>query len=227
MAITHDATTNGSAGSATSLTYSHTCASSAYLLIGSSTFDLSSHTISSVTYAGASCTAFVTVQGTDLGVFGRAGFYEKTAPASGANDVVITASEEMVYGIAGNATSRLGVGSTGTPVSSAGNTYGTATDPSLSGIGAASGELAVDLLNDFGPIGGTYTVGSGQTERCNINAPRRTTASEKDGADTMTWTNSNDSWGPWGYVALKLVPSGGGGGSVVPVLMAEYRRRKQ
>lgn len=207
MDITLDAVTNASVGTATSLTFSHTCAVNSRLLIGVSTVDFAAHTVTSVTYAGAACAELATVQGSDLGVFNRAGFYEKTSPAAGANDVVITASEEMAFGIAGSAISRFGVGSTGTPVSSAGNTFGTATNPELSGIGAGSGELAVDFLNDYGPVGGTYVPGSGQTERCNLSAPRKTGASEKFAADTMTWTSDTDSWGPWGYVALKLIPS--------------------
>lgn len=87
MAIAFDAKTNTSAsGTASPLTFSHTCSGTDRILFVSST--LNSGTISGITYGGVSMTQVGSV--TDVGPITY--LFYLVNPASGANNVVVTAS---------------------------------------------------------------------------------------------------------------------------------------
>ncbi len=84
MAIAFDTATNGGNAGASSLTFSHTCTGSNLFLVVA-VFD-SNDTVTGVTYAGSAMTkAWVS---TGLGE----SFWYKIAPASGANNVIVTKS---------------------------------------------------------------------------------------------------------------------------------------
>ena len=115
MAIAFDATGNGDVSNAASLTFAHTnTGSDLRLYVGFYTLKLDTAfpTLNSVTYGGVAMTAVTgspTSHQTNLKVY----LYFLDAPATGANDVVITwsAQVDQIAGISGSYT---GVSQTGT-----------------------------------------------------------------------------------------------------------------
>ena len=215
--ITHDATTNQASNTGvSSLTFSHTVGGGAdLLLVGLMTMDLSDHTISSVTYNSVGMTqkGFVVANGSVY--FVGAGVFSLNSPAAGANDVVITTSEAMQYGIGGSANSYTYSGGTvSAGVTNKDDNLNTATRPTVSGIGSGAGELSFGAAGDLGPIGGsTWTPDSGETERADLNVnDGRLLVSEKFAEDELGWTrDSSPNYSPWAFVAVKITEPGGGG----------------
>lgn len=120
MAQAYDATSGGeSSAGATSLTFSHTCTgSNLLLLVGFSFVDTASRTISSITYNGVAMTVLYEV---NPGGNRRTGMAYLLAPATGAHNVVITASGAVSHVINGISASYTGVKQTGFPDSNASN----------------------------------------------------------------------------------------------------------
>lgn len=118
MAIAFDAATDGgnNSGITDSLTFSHTCTGTDLVLWVGLSGDVSAGAddISSVTYAGAALSLVGKVQGTSSRwVY----LYVKTNPATGANDVVITAgSSHYLIGVACSYTGAHITQPDGTPV---------------------------------------------------------------------------------------------------------------
>src|SRR5450756_66398 len=92
MAIAFDAQATGGAVSASPKTWSHTCASGAFLIVFVYANDLSD-LISAVTYNGAAMTKLQT----NLAVYAMTAWYLAN-PASGANTVSITSSGGTLSG---------------------------------------------------------------------------------------------------------------------------------
>jgi len=107
MAIAYDSSAQSNTGAASSLTFSHTCTGSERLLIVDAYWG-DSRTVSSVTYNSVSMTQVVAPL--DTGGGERHGMYYLIAPATGANNVVITLSGST--GIVGISSSYTGVDQT-------------------------------------------------------------------------------------------------------------------
>jgi hypothetical protein len=200
---TFDATSSSSVDSSTgSLTWSHTCAASAVLVVGVMWALDAFGTPTGVTYAGSAMTAAGAAQmvATHYGVR----LWYHLTPSSGANNVVVSVSGPDVVAGAVSATSA------GTPTDYT-TASGNSTTASVTVPNAASGDLIVDSTI----IIGSPTVGANQTSRWN-NGPRAIgffgAGSTQAGVDggVMSWTQgSADNWA----IAGIRIPNSGGGGA--------------
>lgn len=109
MAIAYDTFTNGSFTSGTSRTFAHTCTGSDRILFVETVINTSTDLVTGVTYNGVSMTRIQTVSPT---ANRRLYLYYLIAPATGSNNVVISASSSTFIG--GNASSYTGVAQSGT-----------------------------------------------------------------------------------------------------------------
>ena len=110
MAIAYDTFTNGGFSSSTTHTYSHTCTGSDRILFVQAFIAENIDKITGVTYNGVAMD--LVNKGTPLGA--RYNYlFVLAAPASGANNVVITCSSSSTPG--GNSTSYTGANQTGQP----------------------------------------------------------------------------------------------------------------
>lgn len=125
MAISHDTSTDGGTATATSLTFAHTCSGGNRFLtvaVSNNTADNTDY-ITGVTYGGVSMTQINSFRSPGQG--GHE-LYGLIAPATGSNNVVISASSSVpLYGAAA---SYNGVLQTGQPEAN----NGTASDPTTS-----------------------------------------------------------------------------------------------
>lgn len=119
MAIAFDAATDGgnNGGSTTSITFSHTCTGSDRLLIVAVIGDPTTDDVTGVTYNGVAMTQ-VGKQSPAIG-YRWAYLYHLEAPASGANNVVISAGS--AHYLWGGAASYTGVNASGQPDQTATN----------------------------------------------------------------------------------------------------------
>lgn len=210
LAIAFDATSTGSTASGTSLTVSHTCTGAdRCLYVGVATFNGSNPAFSAVTsktYAG--------VVMTELGTFnyGTGGVQRVTllrlvAPATGANDIVISTSPNTCEIVVG-ACSFTGVHQT-TPDGTAVGHGDSSTAASISDdVSSATGELVVDIVGAFNPS--TLTAGAGQTERIDLingGGVDSIGMSTEPGAATVTmsWAFGTNRAG--GHIAVPIKPS--------------------
>lgn len=155
MAIAFDAQSASAYESGTTLTFAHTCTGSdRILLVG--VYTSSVDNVGSVTYNGVSCTFInrVTVTGTqDIYL------YYLIAPATGSNNIVVTAAVGNLLGYAA-ATSYTGVKQSGQPDASATNQSASTTSLTTSVTTVADNCWLVG----FG-YGQTSTAGSGTVFR--------------------------------------------------------------
>lgn len=191
MAVTFDATATSKVANATSLTFSHTCSGSNRVMIVASSTDAGVNT-TDITYAAVALTEINGISDNFLGLANRSEQWGKIAPATGANNVVITVASSC--GIVGGSVSVNGADqSTGWHNSATAN--GNSTAPSVN-VTSAAGELVVDqMANGVGATDlPTATVGAGQTQRWNDdnNNENRGCGSTEGGAATVTmsWTLS-------------------------------------
>ncbi|HEX9638719.1 MAG TPA: C25 family cysteine peptidase, partial [Acidobacteriota bacterium] len=201
-------------GTASSLTFSLTVGSSGngrLLIVGVSIRNSGSQTVSSVTYNGVNLTQ---VGARSNSAHARIEIWRLVAPATGANNVVVTMSAAARF-VAG-AASFTGVNQT-TPVGTFFSNIGSNSTPSVNVTGVLEGEVIIDTLaNRY--LGGWNHLpieGSGQTERWND----RTTSDTADqntpgsgstepapaggGTVTMSWTLDVNQQSAIGAVALK------------------------
>lgn len=203
MAIAFDSASNNSATLA--LTFSHTCSGSDRLLL------VSCHGADqsfSVTYNGVAMTELY--DGTPGSPFKFIAVYALVAPATGANDVVITRSGSTPV-IAG-AVSYTGVDQT-TPYDSIDVVTNTGTAVS-NGVSSAANDLVVDFV--AANRDAAQTVGASQTARVNAGNGDEFMwigISEEAGAGTVTMSWTLDTSSAWTAAGLNLnVAAGGGGG---------------
>lgn len=217
MAIAYDDDSGGVAGSASSLTFSHTCTGSdLLLLVGVSLYNLNGATISSVTYNSVAMTLVDTAVNSSR----RASLYRLVAPSTGANDVVITLSASE-FDIVGGSMSFTGVDQT-TPLGTAATANGNSTAPSVN-VSAATDDLVAAILCI--EHSGTLSVGAGQTSRySNIGGAGfiKGAGSTEPGAATTTMSWSDTVGGPWGIVGVSIKPKAGTGGGAVPRAIHHY-----
>lgn len=208
MAVAFDAAASSSS-KVTTLTYSHTvgAAGSDRLILVSTLVNDGDATTSSVTYAGVSLTNYLTHAAEGKAI----SLWRLVAPATGANDVVITLSGET--DVVGGSTSWTGADQS--------PTLTTAVNSGNSATSTVDITSAVnDFVTDSRSGSNTPTVGAGQTERWNLAQGGRLSAgSTETGAATVTmsWSNSSS---PWTIAATNIVRVGG-----APAGINIFRRR--
>jgi len=179
-----------STGSGTSATIAHTTAGTNRLLVvGVTTAGAAGTNPSGVTYNSVVMTnAGTTDDGAGTGV----SLWYLVAPATGANNVVVTFSGSPSYTV--GIESFTGVHQS-TPVGGSTSATGTSTAPSVA-VTSAAGDRVVDSLalkTTTAP-----TVGAGQTQQWNetVSSIRGTGSRERatDTSTTMSWTSANVLW---------------------------------
>lgn len=219
-AVTPDAIGGGNAAGVATVTFAHTCSGlNRVLIVGIS--QGSNTSVTSVTYAGTAMTS--------LGVPANNGnkavvsMYYLAAPATGANNVVVTWTGN-VNAIVGSV-SFTGVDQT-TPVGTFAKATGTSTAPSVN-VTSGNGQLVVDTVAVETNV--ALAVGAGQAQQWNASIAGQVQGggSTELGAATVTMSWSfpapNKRWAIGG-VAVKPVtsdqkePSGGGGWASVATM---------
>ena len=193
-----DAATTGTAANAGSLTFSHSvgAAGTNRLLIVAVSID--NRTVSGVTYNGVAMTSV----GSATNGKQISHMWRLIAPATGANNVVVTLSGggDDIIAVA---TSYTGVDQT-TPLGTPATATGTSTTASVT-VTSATNELVVDSVSSNL---GTLTVDASQTQRGNaVAGDNQGGASEEAGAASvvMSWTiGSSSAWASVG-VGIKGV----------------------
>lgn len=197
-----DATSSGVATSTTSVTLSHTVLANStqrLLLVGISVEDTATADPSSVTYNSISMTKLSSSTNGNT----YSAIYYLVAPATGANDVVVTFSSTMDSVIVG-AASWSNVDQT-TPLGTVATNTGSGANPSIS-VTAAVGDIVVDVVSHA--FSTAPTVDGSQSQLWNrvpAGSPNRGFASRETAAGTpvsMDWTVSAGDWASVG-VAIK------------------------
>ena len=216
MAIAFDAASSASGNSVSSLTWSHTCTGADLILIVGVSWFGSARTVSGVTYAG---TALTSVGSANSGGQ-KMEIFRLVAPATGANNVVVTMSSagETVAG----AHSYTGVDST-TPL----GTFASAIGGPTVDVTSATDEVVVDCAS----MDNLLTVGAGQTQRWNISLGGGLTSgagSSEPGAATVTMSWSGTPTFAWSIGGVSMKPVGAGVEAALPghgPLLADRRNR--
>src|SRR3990167_2462235 len=158
MAIAFDAGTHKTAETGTTLTYSPTVGAGAnrILVVGASDGDTSSDTITGITYGGVAMTRFP--NGFVGSAVASSFLYFLVAPATGANNVVVTCS--LSHSLRSACASYTGAAQTGQPDSGA-NEANTATPVELNGTTVADNSWAVGYCQ----AGDAITASAGTTLR--------------------------------------------------------------
>ena|SRR3990167_1611854 len=209
MAIAIDATSQGEVASGTSLTVSHTCSGAdRLLLVAVSEFFSPTPALSTATYAGVAMTRVGTI------LFGsvnaeRATLFSLAAPATGANNIVVTAGQAATE-IVLAATSWTGVDQT-TPLDTAGTTAPDNVTSVSQAIASAVDDLVVDMVGWYNQ---TITVGAGQTlrvENNNAATVNSVAVSTEPGAAsvTMSWSWAAAEYP--GHIAVNMNAAAAGG----------------
>lgn len=212
-ALAFDATSTANTASATSVTFAHTTTGSdRVLIVGASWRDgFPLAVCTGITYNGVAMTALGDHKSGTLGIC----MYALVAPATGANNVVIT-MDNAPNRLVGGAVSFTGANQS-TPTGTYAEADGASTVPSVD-VSSATGEIVVDTLA-FGDA--SATVGSGQTQRWQVNDADdfyTGAGSTEAGATTVTMSWSTG-FGTWviGGVSVKEAAA-----AAAPIF---YRRR--
>ena len=188
--------------SVTTLSWTHTVGSGSdrLLMVGVSS-SVAAHTVTSLTYGAASLTFLGRRQSASVDTE----LWYLVAPAVGADTITVTLS--AAARIVGGAVSFTGVHQT-TPLGSYTSDTATSASPSVT-VSSAEGEAVIDCLAAQGNAG-SATVGSGQTQRWNINTGTGSSfvigaGSTEPGASsvTMSWTLESSKEWALGAVAIK------------------------
>lgn len=189
MAIVFDSATNGSSTTGTSLTFSHTVTGSKTILFVGGLGSTASDKWTGVTYNGVAMTRQYAVQmGSDRWAY----LYYLIAPATGANNVVISSASDF---ISGNAVSYSGVKQTGFPDASNNNLLasGTPNTNTLTTVADNSWHIMFG-----GAASGTPTAGTGSTIRGTANGNMAffdgNTAKTPAGSDSIGMAGYNSSF---------------------------------
>ena len=157
MAIAVDATSPDHSVTATSLTFSHTCSGSNRILFVGIIGDITTDTVTGVTYAGVS----MTLVGKNKTTSSRYNYlYYLVAPATGANNVVISQSSSVFIG--GASVSYTGVRQD-SPIDASTTNLATATSITTSVTTIRDNCWCIEVCG-VGNAG--LTVGANTTERC-------------------------------------------------------------
>lgn len=232
MAVAHDATSSAvtAAGGASSLTFSHTTSGSNRLLLVTVHIDRDggTETVSAVTYSGAACTFLGAI---DNGTEWRIEFWYKIAPATGANDVVITvsSSQELIGAARSFTDARQSV------APSFASAFGTGTEFSVD-IASETDGMVADAVTYQNAL---PTVGAGQTSRYSRSAVQsngfsiaiygRGSTEPGAGSVTMSWLSGVSTAWTIGAAAIRSTSttsaasiSGGGDMTAVGLAGPDY-----
>lgn len=192
-AVTIDASSASSETTAASLTFSHTMSSgtNGLLIVAASVQTSGGATLNTVTFNGVSMTKYNEI--TIASTYFKLSLWYLIAPASGAHNVVATASTTVEIWAA--AQSFTGVDQTtplGTIVT---NTLDSGQTTTSVNVSSATGDIVADTFYSSS-VAGTPTVGSGQTAQGASGgaASRYIAMSTKAGASgtvTMAWTRTD------------------------------------
>jgi len=202
MAIAFDATSQSATGSATSLTWSHTCSGSDRVLVVGILTNNTTDILTGVTYNGVAM-SLVDKQVMINNFWGYS--YYLIAPDTGANNIVISFSSASL--IAGLAQSYTGVSQSGFPDS---HTIGVTTGSSINcttTVVASNCWLWVNARTSNTP-----GVGAGTTEREQVYGTGITADSNGTvgtGAQTLVITNTTPGGTPVGWMILSMAPAPG------------------
>lgn len=212
MAIALDATTDGNFVSGTSRTFSHTCTGSDRILFVEAVINTSTDLVTGVTYNGVSMTRIQTVSPT---ANRRLYLYYLIAPATGANNVVITTSSSTAIG--GNAASYTGVAQSGTIIDVS-TTITDTTSPVATSLTTTIDNTwtilctTVDTTSAFSAsTGSTFRVKN--TTYADVSIFDSGGAITPAGSTTMTVTVASITTA--GTIMAAFAPVSGGGGGVV------------
>jgi len=202
MAIAFDAISSGST-TATSLTFSHTCTGSDRILFVGMTDDSGgSSLITGITYNGVALTK---IGGVQTSGDRWSTLWYLIAPATGANNVVVTASSSSV--LSGHAASYTGAKQTGQPDSNATNTISSSSSFSLTTTTVADNSWLVGEYRV--PTGNTVSAGAGTVMRAGATSGTgfadSNSVTTPAGSDSLAFTISG-SWN-WGGVVASIAPS--------------------
>jgi len=221
IAIDNTSSANTGTATASSLTWSHTVGAAGtnrILIVGVSIRNSSSQTVSGVTYAG---TGLTLVGQTTNSTNARVEIWRLIAPATGANNVVVTLSAAARF--VGGAASFTGVSQT--PSLALGTYFpatGNSPTPTVNVTSVASGQLVIDTIANSNLATGSALpcVGATQTQRWSNRTSNGTAGNNTPGAGstesapsgggtvTMSWRlegcsgSTNRQWAT-GAVALK------------------------
>jgi len=169
--------------------------------------------LTGVTYNGVALTS---IHQANNGNLSTTNVWRLIAPASGANNVVISqsASHDLAYTIL-SVTGADQSTPEGTLVSGTANS----TSPSKTAVAVAD-DLIVDLLSWWRPSAQNATVGASQTSRSNqtLGTVGGAVSTEPGGASiVMSWTMSASAY--WNHVAIPVKQVAAGGGGPVNMLL--------
>ena len=187
MSIAYDATSGGN-GTGTSLTYAHTCSTGddRILFVGINITD-NTDSVTGVTYAGSAMTLVNKRSGTNAFLY----LYYIIAPATGANNVVVSTSASKQIVAVGS--SYTGAAQTGQPDSSATVKNTSGTSLVLQTTVVASNCWLVCIKAETAP--NTLTNGSIRTGQINGTANGDSNATVGTGSQNLTWTHDEHSAG--------------------------------
>jgi hypothetical protein len=109
---------------------------------------------------------------------------------------------------------------------------GVSDTPGSSPTDSATDDIIIDaMIAIIVPTDSTFTVGAGQTQKWNVNVGDAkircgSWQAGASGAQLMSWTNNGAPLGIFSWVSVSVaIKNAAAGGSVVPVLASQYRRR--
>lgn len=215
MAATRDASSSASGAGVSSLTWSHTCSGADRLLgVGVGFWD-SSADVSGVTYAGAALTKI----GEATRVMAEAHQWRRIAPATGANNIVVTLVAAGDLSCGGQSFSSV---DQTTPLGTQAVATGSSTAPTVN-VSAATDDLVWDTL---GGDDGTNTIGADQTSSWNITGGTvpNGAGSTEPGAATVTMSWTFGSTGSWAICGVAVKAAAGGAATWGPLIGLQNNR---
>src|SRR5437870_793166 len=186
-------------GGTSTTTWAHTTSgTNRVLVVGVSWANITTRTVTSVTYAGQTMTSAGSA--VNAGNAGAEIFY-RVAPAAGSNTVSVTLSGSA-NSLVGGAVTLTGVNQT-TPLGIFASATGSSTTPSVT-VTSNTGETVIDTVAITSS--GAMTVNGAQTQQWQAGTSGRGAGSTKPGAPspTMSWASGNFAWAI-GAVGIKPV----------------------
>src|SRR5947208_828550 len=199
LAPTAGEVSSSQTGGTSTTTWAHTTSgTNRVLVVGVSWANITTRTVTSVTYAGQTMTSAGAA--VNAGNAGAEIFY-LVAPATGSNTVAVTLSGSA-NSLVGGAVTLTGVNQT-TPLGIFASATGSSTTPSVT-VTSNTGETVIDTVSLTSS--GAMTVSGGQTQQWQAGTSGRGAGSTKPGASspTMSWASGNFAWAI-GAVGVKPV----------------------
>ena len=216
MAVTVDSQMASSVAAnvnfATSLTYSFTNTAGTYLVVGAECNAQSANpaaTITGVTYAGATVTKYAATEASwDTGARSVGAFYTKQAPATGANNVVVSLS--VSDNIISGAISVTGAAASAAEANGTANTSGSSTvSPTLTLTNVQASSLCLAWYGHGAAIQ-TPTLNAGQVQSAFVDVNANTagnnyTLTRFTGSGTLSPTCTVSVADQWGCGAMEIL----------------------